>query len=102
MEKVFATCPRGLEPLLTEDLTAVGASDIKAIPGGVHFKADWRACYAANLHSRIATRILWQVAHGRYAKEDDIYKLALDTSWPKWFTASQTIRVDVTAIKKST
>ena len=99
MEKFFATCPRGLEPLLTEDLTAVGASDIKAIPGGVHFKADWRACYAANLHSRIATRILWQVAHGRYAKEDDIYKLALDTPWPKWFAASQTIRVDVTAIK---
>ena len=99
MEKFFATCPRGLEPLLTEDLAAVGASDIKAIPGGVHFKADWRACYAANLHSRIATRILWQVAHGRYAKEDDIYKLALDTPWPKWFAASQTIRVDVTAIK---
>ena len=99
MEKFFATCPRGLEPLLTEDLGAVGACDIKAIPGGVHFKADWRACYAANLHSRIATRILWQVAHGRYGKEDDIYKLALDTSWPKWFAASQTIRVDVTAIK---
>ena len=99
MEKFFATCPRGLEPLLTEDLAAVGASDIKAIPGGVHFKADWRACYAANLHSRIATRILWQVAHGRYAKEDDIYKLACDTPWPKWFAAKQTIRVDVTAIK---
>jgi putative N6-adenine-specific DNA methylase len=51
------------------------------------------------LHSRIATRILWRVAHGKYAKEDDIYRLALDAPWPKWFAAEQTIRVDVTAVK---
>ena len=99
MEKFFASCPRGLEPLLAEDLTAAGVMDLQAIPGGVHFAAEWPACYAANLHSRIATRILWRVAHGRYAKEDDIYKLALDTAWPSWFTAGQTIRVDVTAVK---
>jgi len=99
LEKFFASCPRGLEALLAEDLTAVGVKDLKAIPGGVHFAAEWPACYAANLHSRIATRILWRVAHGRYAKEDDIYKLALDCEWPKWFAATQTIRVDVTAVK---
>jgi len=99
LEKFFASCPRGLEALLAEDLTAVGVKDLKAIPGGVHFAAEWPACYAANLHSRIATRILWRVAHGRYAKEDDIYKLALDCEWPKWFDATQTIRVDVTAVK---
>ena len=99
MEKFFASCPRGLEPLLAEDLSAAGVMDLQPIPGGVHFAAEWPACYAANLHSRIATRILWRVAHGRYAKEDDIYKLALDTAWPSWFTAGQTIRVDVTAVK---
>ncbi len=99
MEKFFASCPRGLEALLAEDLSAAGVKDLKAIPGGVHFVAEWPTCYAANLHSRIATRILWRVAHGRYAKEDDIYKLALDCEWPKWFSAEQTIRVDVTAVK---
>ena len=99
MEKFFASCPRGLEALLVEDLAAVGVEHLKQIPGGVHFAADWPACYAANLHSRIATRILWRVAHGRYAKEDDIYKLALDCEWPSWFAATQTIRVDVTAVK---
>ena len=99
MEKFFATCPRGLEPLLAEDITAAGVTDLKAIPGGVHFVADWPACYAINLHSRIATRVLWRVANGKYAREDDIYKLALDTPWAKWFTAKQTIRVDVVAVK---
>jgi putative N6-adenine-specific DNA methylase len=99
LEKFFASCPRGLEALLAEDLVAAGVSDLKPIPGGVHFVAGWPACYAANLHSRIATRILWRVAHSRYTKEDDIYKLALDCDWAKWFSAAQTIRVDVTAVK---
>jgi len=99
LETFFASCPRGLEPLLAEDLVALGVSDPKPIPGGVHFVADWPNCYAANLHSRIATRILWRVAHGHYAREDDIYRLALDTPWPTWFGFGQTIRVDVTAVK---
>lgn len=99
MENFFASCPRGLESLLEEDLVQAGVTKIKAIPGGVHFSADWVNCYAANLHSRIATRILWRVAHGAYTKEDDIYRLALDTAWPTWFSAAQTLRVDVTAVK---
>ena len=99
MEKFFASCPRGLEALLAEDLVAAGVADLKQIPGGVHFAGEWAACYAANLHSRIATRILWRVAHGRYTKEDDIYQLAIGTPWPTWFAAAQKIRVDVTAVK---
>ena len=71
MERFFATCPRGLEPLLAEDLTAAGGIEPTPVPGGVHFTGDWPACYAANLHSRIATRILWRVAHGAYAREDE-------------------------------
>ena len=99
VEKFFASCPRGLESLLVEDLGAAGVAHVKQIPGGVHFAADWPSCYAINLHSRIATRVLWRVAHGRYAKEDDIYRLALETPWTKWFDVEQTIRVDVTAVK---
>lgn len=82
-----------------EDLVAAGVNNLESTPGGVHFVADWQHCYAANLHSRIATRILWRVAQGRYAREDDIYRLALDTTWPTWFSFGQTIRVDVTAVK---
>lgn len=99
MEHFFATCPRGLEPQLAEDLVAAGASQVSPLPGGAHFAGDWGVCYHANLHSRIASRILWRVAQGNYTREDDVYRLALDTPWPQWFTASQTLRVDVTAIR---
>jgi putative N6-adenine-specific DNA methylase len=101
VETFFASCPRGLEQLLAEDLAAVGARDVEQIFGGVHFLADWPACYRANLESRIATRILWRVARAPYAREEDIYRLALETPWPRWFLPEQTIRVDVTAVKSA-
>ena len=99
MEKFFATCPRGLETLLAEDIAAAKACDLETVPGGVHFSTDWRGCYAINLYSRIATRVLWRVAHGRYAREDDIYRLALDAPWPSWFSVERSLRVDVVAVK---
>jgi putative N6-adenine-specific DNA methylase len=99
VETFFASCPRGLEQLLLEDLVAAGARDLKPIFGGVHFLADWPVCYRANLYSRIATRILWRVALAPYGNEEDIYRLALDTPWPRWFVPEQTIRVDVNAVK---
>lgn len=99
MEIFFATCPRGLERLLAEDLADAGAQGVEPVAGGVQFRGDWRVCYRANLHSRIATRVLWRVAHGWCRSEDDIYRLAFDTPWERWFQAEQTLRVDVGALK---
>lgn len=95
----FAPCPRGLEAVLADELTALGAADIKPIDGGVGFAGDFALCYRANLWSRTAARILWKVAEGPYKSEDDIYRLALAQDWPKWFDVSRTLRVDTTAIK---
>jgi putative N6-adenine-specific DNA methylase len=52
---------------------------------------------ALNLHSRIASRVLLQMAQAPYRQEDDLYKLASGLAWEDWFTSKQTLRVDVTA-----
>lgn len=96
-EFFFAPCPRGLEPVLVEELSALGAREVEHTHGGVGFSADWPTCYRANLESRIATRVLWRVARGQYRAEEDIYRLAYGVTWAKWFTADDTIRVHVTA-----
>lgn len=96
-EHFFSPCPRGLEPLLADELRALGASDAKPLPGGVDWVGDWSTCYRANLESRIATRVMWRLAEGRYRAEMDIYKLAYSVTWAKWFTPDDTIRVYVTA-----
>lgn len=99
MERFFATCPRGLESLLADELRQLKAENIDAVGGGVQFAGDFFLCYRANLESRIASRILWQVATGSYRSEDDIYHAAYAPRWTDWFDASRTIRVDISATK---
>ncbi|HEY5764239.1 MAG TPA: THUMP domain-containing protein, partial [Rhodocyclaceae bacterium] len=99
MERFFASCPRGLEALLAEDLVGWGASEVRAEGGGVAFAGDWPVCWRANLHSRLATRILCQVAEGAYQKEDDIYRLARAVDWAARFSVDRSIRVAITAVR---
>jgi putative N6-adenine-specific DNA methylase len=99
MESFFATCPRGLELLLAEELRQLKAANIHAVGGGVAFGGDFFLCYRANLESRIASRVLWQVTAERYRNEDDIYRAAYALPWTDWFDPVRTIRVDVSATR---
>lgn len=96
---VFAPCPQGLEEALTAEMQALGYDDAQAGRAGCSFTADWSGVQRANLYSRLATRILVQVAHAEISHEDDILDLARDTPWERWFGAEQTLRVDTSAIK---
>jgi putative N6-adenine-specific DNA methylase len=99
MEKFFATCPRGLELLLADELRQLNGAKIHAVGGGVEFAGDFILCYRVNLESRIASRVLWQVATDRYQSEEDIYRAAYALPWTDWFDPARTIRVDVSATK---
>lgn len=96
---IFAPCPQGLEEALTAEMQALGFEDARAGRAGCSFTADWAGVQRANLYSRLATRILVQVAHAEISHEDDILDLARDTPWERWFGAEQTLRVDTSAIK---
>lgn len=99
MEKFFAPCPRGLEAALADELGALGAREISAVDGGVGFSGAFALCYAANLESRLASRVLWQVAHGGYRSERDIFAAVKALAWNEWFPVAHSIRVDVSAIR---
>ncbi len=97
VEQFFAPCPRGLESLLADELTTWGAQAITRTDGGVGFRGSFALCYRANLGSRIASRILWQVAASSYQDERDLYEWARQVRWPEWFTQRSTIKVKVSA-----
>ena len=99
LQSFFATCPRGLEAPLAAELAAVGAREIRTTGGGAHFRGELAACYAANLESRIATRILWRVAEAPYRSEQDVYEATHAQDWPARFRVDRSIRVDVNAIR---
>ena len=93
----FAPCPRGLAPVLREELVALDAADAKEAEAGVSFTGPFDLVYAANLHSRVASRILWRVAQFPYATEDDIYKAARNVRWRDYFSAERTFKVETNA-----
>jgi 23S rRNA (guanine2445-N2)-methyltransferase len=95
----FAPCPRGLELALADELLQLCATSPQPIQGGVQFQGDWSTCYRANLESRIASRILWQIAKQTYLNETDIYHTTHAFPWHEWFAINNTIRVNLTAIK---
>ena len=95
----FATCPRGLEAVLAGELAALQAQSIQAVDGGVQFAGPLTLGYAANLWSRVASRVLWRVGQSRYRTEQDVYGIVKRLEWPKWFAVERTLRVNVSAIK---
>ena len=99
MEKYFAPCPRGLEGALATELGTLGAGAIVPTDGGVGFTGALDLAYRANLESRLASRVLWRVGDGAYRDERDIYALAFELDWPRWFRADRTLRVDVAATR---
>jgi putative N6-adenine-specific DNA methylase len=98
-EAFFASSPRGLEPLLQEELSALGAQEVRGVAGGVAFRGDWRTCYRVNLGSRIASRVLWRISEFTYRSETDVYEAAKAIDWLRLFALENTIRVNVTAQK---
>ncbi|MCC7483756.1 MAG: class I SAM-dependent RNA methyltransferase [Burkholderiales bacterium] len=99
MEHFFATCPRGLEPVLAAELAALGAREVSAVDGGAAFKGDFALCYAANLESRLASRILWRIGRSPYRDEHDLRHAARALPWPRHFDVRRTLRVDTAAIR---
>lgn len=99
MEIFFAPCPRGLETVLAQEMRELNAAEIRTANGGVHFSGDFKLCYNINLQSRIASRVLWQVAHDRYQNEEDVYQVASAVAWETWFDPALTIRIKVEAIR---
>jgi putative N6-adenine-specific DNA methylase len=96
-ESFFSPCPRGLEAALATELAVLGAGDIEPTHGGVGFSGNAQTCWRVNLESRIATRVLWRIAQGRYRNEEDLYRIAYAPTWARWFTIDETIRVYVTS-----
>jgi len=108
--RFFVVCPGGLETVLATELRQIaerpevkmqGAWALDSTPtsptGGVGLAGPLSAAMALNLHSRIASRVLLQMAESTYRQEDDLYRLAHGLAWEEWFTHKQTLRVDVTA-----
>ncbi|MFN7094671.1 MAG: class I SAM-dependent RNA methyltransferase [Burkholderiales bacterium] len=94
----FASTNKGLEQLLVNELTTLGATELSTFHAWVKFRADLTTLMKINLHSRIASRVMLQVGFASYRDELDIYNLAYKIKWPDWFNVDNSIKVATTAV----
>ena len=95
---LFLPCAAGVEALLADEVRRV-LPDVRVheARGGVALEGDPLEVMTLNLESRLAQRVLIEVAHGAYRDENDIYELARGVAWAQWITPQHTLRVDTTA-----
>jgi len=91
--RYFATCARGLEPLLASELAIIHAADIKVGRGGVEFRGDRSLIYRANLCLRTAVRVLRPILHADVHSSDDLYEAVQSADWAAYMTPDQTLAV---------
>src|SRR5207244_10342366 len=94
MDRFFATCARGIEPILAEELRQLAAADIEAGRGGAHFVGDRRLLYRANLWLRTAIRVLQPILTVRVESPEELYEAVRTVDWSRYLTPEHTLAVD--------
>ncbi len=94
VERFFATCGRGIEPVLADELRALAATEVTPGRGGVGFQGDLATLYQANLWLRTAIRVLRPILQARVTSPDDLYEAVRAVDWSRYLTPDHTIAVD--------
>lgn len=98
---LFLPCAAGVSEWLAQEVTGITGiplgPDMYTARAGVHVRAGWEQVLRLNLHSRLAQRVLLQLADASYRSEEGVYATAARVPWETWFTPRETFRVDVTA-----
>lgn len=92
---LFATCPKGVEPLLAAELANFGATEIKERNGGVSFTGEQLIAYRTCLWSRLAIRVLMPLTTFPLPDADALYAGAKTIDWPELFELSSTFAIEV-------
>ena len=96
--RLFLPCAAGVEALLRDEArTLLPQSSVEAQRGGISLATDAEGLMTLNLGSRLAQRVLIEVATDTYRDEADLYALARRVAWAEWITPRHTLRVDTTA-----
>jgi len=92
--RFFATCAKGLEYLLVDELRALGADEVREALAGVHFEGDLGIAYRACLWSRLASRILMPLAEFDANDDSELYHAVRTIDWEQHVALDGTLAVD--------
>lgn len=92
---LFASCARGLEPLLARELAGFGAVEIRETVAGVGCTATLEQAYRIGYGSRLASRWLLRLAEVELNDSEQLYAVARALPWHQHFSHEQRFAVQV-------
>ena len=84
----------GLEPVLAQELTQLGANNVQIGRRMVSFTGDKEMMYRANFQLHTAIRILKPIRHFKAGSADDVYEEVKKIDWGKYIEKGKTFSVD--------
>ena len=84
----------GLEDVLADELSALGAKDLQIGRRMVAFTGDKELLYKANFCCRTALRILMPIYHFKANDADKVYEEAKKVEWEKYLSLEKTFAID--------
>jgi len=100
-QPLTATCARGLEKVLADELRDLGVEAVAPDRGAVMFAGDLRTVFDVNLRLRTAMRVLVPLASGAVTTREDLYDLAASVPWEDILADGQTFAVEVVGKHRS-
>ncbi|MCX6156036.1 MAG: class I SAM-dependent RNA methyltransferase [Candidatus Kapabacteria bacterium] len=92
--ELSATTLYGLEPILADELSAIGAENIEIQNRAITFTGTKETMYRANLEIRTALRILKPIYSFRVLDEIDLYKETFKFNWEKYLDPKTTFAIN--------
>lgn len=84
----------GLEPVLAQELTQLGANNVQIGRRMVSFTGNKEMMYRANFQLHTAIRILKPIRHFRANSADEVYEEVKKTDWSKYLDIKKSFAVD--------
>ncbi|MDD6954389.1 MAG: THUMP domain-containing protein [Prevotella sp.] len=84
----------GLEPVLAQELTELGANNVQIGRRVVSFTGDQEMMYRANFQLHTAIRILKPIKHFTARSADDVYEATKTVDWSQYILPGKTFSVD--------
>jgi len=92
----FATCPKGVEALLQDELTELGITENRQTVSGVYFSGELVDAYRVCLWGRLPNRVLLSLYEGECETADDLYNAVQQVQWLDHLRSEGTLTVDFT------
>ncbi|MDH5711788.1 MAG: bifunctional 23S rRNA (guanine(2069)-N(7))-methyltransferase RlmK/23S rRNA (guanine(2445)-N(2))-methyltransferase RlmL [Gammaproteobacteria bacterium] len=90
----FATCPKGVEDMLTFECQELRLSEIKPQVAGVAFEGEVSDAYKLCLWSRLASRVLLRLSSFTPGDYDDLYQGVKQVDWLAHFDVDKSFAID--------